>query len=67
MTKSKRWPNNAEWARLDAIAAAQKAIELLHPVRQQTTELGTLEIVRRTAEAMDKMSLIIGRLNEVAK
>lgn len=32
MTLRKRWPNEAEWARLDAIARAQRIDDLARPV-----------------------------------
>jgi hypothetical protein len=32
MTARRRWPNEADWARLDAIARAQKIISLSRPM-----------------------------------
>jgi len=59
MSKAKRWPTNAEWARLDALAKSGKIINLLRPVRDECEHLTTLELVRRTGQAIDELSEIV--------
>jgi len=63
MTKAKRWPNNAEWARMEAIALAERIAKTLRPVRDNTDKLSTIEIVRRTADAIDASQIIKQHLN----
>ena len=56
VTKTKRWPNNAEWARMDAIALAVQGEHILdalldeldnvHHVRQIGRVMGLLKEIR---------------------
>jgi len=47
VTHRKRWPNNAEWARMDAIARLTKCQTLMMPILEE--QLTTTEIIRRVA------------------
>lgn len=61
MTKRKRWPNECEWARLDAIALAQEIDELSQPIfeGQAMTEIERVQragrIGRKAQEIRQKL------------
>lgn len=62
-TPRKRWPNHAEWARMDCIALAEQGLAALVPVIE--SELSAAEIVKRTARAILVMKDIRERLCSV--
>jgi hypothetical protein len=58
MTPKKRWPNEAEHARTEAIAQAKKIIALMEPMKdalEKERPVGSLEL-----------SIRIGRMSEAA-
>jgi len=59
MTKSKRWPNNAEWARMDSISLARGGRKLsreghktLAGELERIQDVGMLRAVTRAMEAL---------------
>jgi len=50
VTKRKRWPNHAEWARLDAIALSEHGRQYLQPIFDKHG-MPTEEMIRRAAKA----------------
>lgn len=65
MTPPKKWPKNAEWARLDGIALALEIQEILRPVRDETETMSISEIVRRTGQAIDCLHELQRKLRSV--
>ena len=65
MTKAKRWPTNAEWARLDGIALAEQGADIVRPLRDRCEEMSSLEIVRRSGQAIDNYQRIAKLLRAV--
>lgn len=61
MTRRKRWPNEADWARQDAIAKAHKIDELARPILegQGMTEIERIQragrICREALEIVEKL------------
>jgi hypothetical protein len=51
MTKSKRWPNRAEWARLDSICLARKGRGALLAELERVTDPGVLRSMTKAMEA----------------
>jgi hypothetical protein len=49
MTARKRWPNAAEWARLDAIAQAKRIDDLARPLLDGES-MTAIEIVQRAGQ-----------------
>jgi hypothetical protein len=58
-TPSKRWPNNAEWARMDAISAARESWKTLD---QLLDELSNPNHIRKVARVMEKQREIENKL-----
>lgn len=55
MTPQKKWPENAEWARLDSIALAQQGSNLLEEILY---EVDDPEHLRRIAVAIKRFEQI---------
>ena len=52
MTPSKRWPNNAEWARADSIARLEREIGALVDIVNRD-DLNRLEEMRKMVNVID--------------
>ena len=63
MSRRKRWPNNCEWARLDAIAAAQQIDDLALPFLEGVS-MTEVERVQRAARICRKAKEIVHMLKE---
>ena len=63
MTPRKRWPNEAEWAREDAIAILEKVVGSLIEVVDK--DLTQIEIMKRLAKAVNALRQVQQRLRDV--
>lgn len=63
-TPPKRWPNHAEWARLDAISLAQDSLALLDELLD---ELEEPEQIRKVARLMNWQRKIDSTLQTAKK
>jgi hypothetical protein len=61
-TKAKRWPNNADWARLDCISLARQSRRLL---TETLDDVDNPELLRRMARVMEALREIEIKLNSV--
>jgi hypothetical protein len=61
-TPAKRWPTNAEWARMDALAQAGQGRRLLLAELDRIEDIG---LMRRIAKAIEKFSDIERTLGAV--
>ena len=61
--RRKKWPHYAEWARLDAIAAATEAREILQQAKRELLEGNKLLAMALMADAQLELSKIIEMLN----
>jgi hypothetical protein len=50
-TPAKKWPHNADWARLDSIAAARKGRQMLSDCLEETNDPALLRRMARAIEA----------------
>jgi hypothetical protein len=57
MTPRKRWPNEADWARLDSIARAKKIDQLARPI-VEGEHMTDIERVQRAAQVC-RLALLI--------
>jgi hypothetical protein len=55
VTKTKRWPTNSEWARLDSIALAEQGWRMLDALLD---ELDNVHQVRQVGRVMDNLKEI---------
>lgn len=62
MTPTKRWPNNAEWARTDSIARLEKEIGSLVEIVDK--DLTQIEMLRRLGKTIDGLRQVQNWLRE---
>ena len=68
MTANRRWPNNAEHARLDAIALAERAKAQVMPMLEaleQNKNVSALELSLRLSRVLNSVNEIKVKLLEV--
>ena len=63
MTKQKRWPNNAERARQDALSYARRGVNAISPIL--TDGVRKEDFIKRAAITNDSLHRIIACLMEV--
>lgn len=61
-TPKKKWPHEADWARIDSIAAAQRGQEAIEPLFRNSQDI---EVVRGTGTAIHCFWKIIDSLKSV--
>lgn len=61
MTKAKRWPNRADWARMDCITLARTGRKALAGEVERIQDVGLLRAVSRAVEAFHEIE---SKLNE---
>ena len=66
-TDPRPWPKNAEWARLDTIASAMKAITLLEMAMPHITDLDAMRNLNHAMTEMQniRVFMIMARIGEL--
>ncbi len=59
MTEPKRWPNNSEWARMDAISASNRAIHNLNLAKPHISDAEALRYISEAIEECYKSKIAL--------
>lgn len=62
-TPAKRWPTNAEWARMDAMCAGEKSVAALSPILDGN--MSWQEVYRRVGQALNESNRVVITLRDV--
>lgn len=67
-TPAKRWPNNAEWARLDCIALSRTGRAAIMGIIDQTHDIKTVRAIVKAADCFREIEMKLmqakGDINE---